>query len=258
MMAAMKKAERRGILWVSLIVLGAIFSGCKEAPSSATPGTPQPEDIRQTPDPALARTLQADVASTASWLLTLTPATPPAIEATLFVAPASSVGTPPAARNGVCPIPGGFVLHDREGFCLATPASWVVFNADGGIASFLKTTPGQVLAARPDWAQSATVCSLLIYVSLEESALSHLSARHRQFSIQNDIQEISRIQAIALGEMGILGFNWNNKNGGTGAVYAEMIGSGKLLHISYDGSNCLSDDMLPILETLRIDTDPVQ
>jgi hypothetical protein len=248
----MKEFVRCGVLWLSLVVLGIGVSGCKDEPWSMTPEMAGQDVFGQTPDPAIARTLQADVAMTAAWLLTLTPAAPESADATPVVEPARSVGTPPSARNGACPVPGGFALQDRQGFCMAVPASWVVWNVDGGAVSFLKTTPDQVLALRPDWAESASVCSSMIYISLEESALDHLGVRHRQFSSQEDIQDISPIKAYALGEMGILGFSWSYKTDETGAVFAEMVGIGRLLHISFNGSDCLLEDMLPVLETLRI------
>lgn len=248
----MKVFEKCGLLWLSLAVLGIGFSGCNEGPSSMTPGTADHDVFGETPDPEIAQTLQADVALTAVWLLTLTPAAPGPGTSTPTVEPARSVGTPPSARNGVCPIPSGFVLQSRQGFCLATPASWVVWNADGGSVGVLNTTPDRVLALQPNWAQSTSVCSLIIYISSEDSALSHLGLRHRQFSGQRDIQDISPIKAYALGEMGILGFTWSYKNDETGAVFAEMVGFGRLLHISFGGSDCLLEDMLPVLETLRI------
>lgn len=248
----MKEFVRWGVLWLSLAVLGIGFSGCKDEPLSMTPGMARPDVFGETPDPAIARTLQADVALTAAWLLTLTPAATVSGDATPVVEPAGSAGTPPAARNGACPVPGGFVLQHRQGFCLSVPASWVVWNVDGGAVSFLKTTPDQVLALRPDWAESSTVCSLMIYISLEESALDHLGVRHRQFSSRSDVLDITPIKAHALGEMGILGFTWSYKNDETGAVFAEMVGIGRLVHISFNGSDCSLDDMLPVLETLRI------
>jgi hypothetical protein len=251
---SMKRPVRCVLLLLSLTLLGSAFSGCKEGEPSSTPGTAELGVFGETPDPAIARTLQADVAMTASWLLTLTPAAPVSGDPTPSVEPAGSVGTPPAARNGACPVPGGFVLQSRQGFCVAVPASWVVWNADGGVVSSLKTTPGQVLALQPDWAQSASVCSVMIYISSEDSALSHLDLRHRQFASQKDIQDISPIKAYALGEMGILGFTWSYKNNEAGAVFAEMAGTGRVLHISFGGSDCLLEDMLPVLETLRINT----
>lgn len=249
---SMIRLMRCCILLLSLILLGLAFSSCKEEPPPTTPGTPGRDVFGETPDPAIARTLQADVAMTAAWLLTLTPAGPAAGAPTPVVEPASSVGTPPAARNGACPVPGGFVLQERQGFCLAAPASWVVWNADGGVVGSLGTTPDQVVALQPDWAPSTLICSLMIYISSENSALSHLGLRHRQFSSQGDIQDISPIKAYALGEMGILGFSWSHKNNETGAVFAEMVGSGRLLHISFGGTKCLLEDVLPVLETLRV------
>ena len=255
MMAVMKWFEKHGILLLCAGIFILLFAGCrKEDQSSATPdGVIKSSDIfGKTPDPAIARTLQAEVAMTAAWLLTLTPnALLPGEPTPTFESP-STVGTPMADRVGVCPIPPGSTLQDREGFCLATPSSWVAFNIDGGMAGFLKTTPGQAIGLQPDWAQSTAECGLLIYISSENSVEEHLDLRHRQFVNEKDI-EVTPIRAYAVGEIGLLGFTWSYKEGDSGAVYADMIGTGRLLHISYDGSGCLPDSLVPVLETLRID-----
>jgi len=254
MMTGMKRSVRQDILLLCLVVLVLTLVGCKkEDQSSATPEAVKSLNILgDTPDPAIARTLQAEVAMTAAWLLTLTPDALPTGEPTPTFESPSSVGTPMADRAGACPIPPGFALQDREGFCLATPKTWVIFNIDGGMAGFLKTTPGQAIGLQPDWARSTVECGLLIYVSSEDPVAEHLGIRHRQFASQKDF-EVSPIQAYALGEIGLVGFTWTNENGDSGAVYADMVGPGRLLHISFDGSNCLPASVLPVLETLRID-----
>ncbi|MBN1429476.1 MAG: hypothetical protein JXB07_13970 [Anaerolineae bacterium] len=251
----MDKFAKQGILWLCVAVLVMVLAGCKkEAQSSATPvgAIKASSMLSETPDPAISRTLQAEVAMTAAWLLTLTPNTLSSGKPSPTWESPGTVGTPMADRRGECPIPPGFVLHDREGFCLATPPSWVVFNIDGGVAGFLKTTPGQAIGLQPGWAQSSVECNLLVYISSEDALVPHLDLRYRQFAGEKDI-DISPIQAYVLGDMGLLGFTWSYEEGESGAVYADMIGRGRLLHISYDGSNCLSDSLLPVLETLRID-----
>ncbi|MBN1310851.1 MAG: hypothetical protein JXB30_05465 [Anaerolineae bacterium] len=249
----MKRSDRQGILLLCLVVLFLTLAGCKkEDQSSATPGGIKSSDIfGETPDPAISRTLQAEAAMTAVWLLTLTPESlPSGGPSPTFEAP-SAVGTPLADRGGICPIPPGYVLQDREGFCLATPVPWVVFNIDGGMAGFLKTTPGQAVGLKPDWAYSTAECVLLVYISMEDGVAAHLDTRRRPF-VGNEEVEVSPIQAYALEEIGLLGFTWSYEDGGSGAVYADMVGPGRLLHISFDGSNCPLDSMLPVLETLRI------
>jgi hypothetical protein len=241
---------------ITLICVASIMmlTSCNQGPSTTAPDdVGSSHAFAETPDPAIARTLQAEAAMTAAWLLTLTPAVPtPTEAASPTIEAANMVGTPMASRTGDCPIPGGYVLQDREGFCLSTPSSWVIFSVDGGVAGFLKTTPGQAISLQPDWAQSSEVCSLLIYVSTEVSAAEHLATRHQQFASRADIQEITPVQAFAVGEMGMPGFMWRSEGGESGAIYADVVGPGRLLHISYGGTSCSQDDLLPVLDMLRI------
>lgn len=240
-----------GLLCLVVVVVVAL-AGCGEGQPLATSASGSQEVPDATSNPVVSRTLQADAAMTAAWLMTLTPVMTPTNEPFPTAEPANLAGTPPVDRTGACPVPEGFVLHNRAGFCLGAPSSWTVLNVDGGMAAFLKTTPGQAISLQPEWAESSTVCHLLIYISAEESAIGHLEPRYTEFASRSDVQELSPIRMQSLGEIGMLGFLWVATSGESGGAYAAMLGPNRLLHISYSGSDCSLDRLLPVLETLRI------
>jgi hypothetical protein len=162
-----------------------------------------------------------------------------------------SGGTPPANRVGNCPVPDGSILHARDGFCIASPATWVILNVDGGLASTLNTTPGRAISLRPDWASSSSICHILIYVANEASPKNHLDIRNAEFATRSDLNYLSPIQDQALGEMSLLGFSWIGASGETGAIYAALLGVNRLLHVSFGGTQCLQESLISTLNTLR-------
>jgi hypothetical protein len=216
-------------------------------PSAATP------DFDSTADPLMAQTLQAEVGATAAQIVTL-PVMPTPTDAPLPTLDAAlAEGTPLAENVGLCPVPSGFILHPRDGFCIAAPADWIPLNVDGGLAGSLRTTPGQTISLRPEWATDSTICHLLIYISDEPSVEEHLDGRHAEFAARTDLTEISLVQVRSLATMKAPGFTWVTQSGGEGGIFAGMLGPNRLVHISYGGSQCPADDIVPILETLRFE-----
>jgi hypothetical protein len=245
----------------ALFLLAVISAGC--SPSQGTPvATPVTGDLQQqlasTPDPYLMQTLQADVAATAGELAQAMPTSTPdrVTPAVTLAAPSASVGgTLPADRQGACRVPDGYVLHSREGFCLSAPPSWTPYNMDGGVAATLGTTPGQAISLQPEWAQSAADCHLTIYLTRGYSPDDLLAVQYTQLQSRADIVEITGPQVQSLGDMMIPGFTWLLQDGESGAVYIGVVRLNQLVHISFGGNNCLVDDLFPVLETLRFNSD---
>lgn len=241
----------------ALFLFAVVLTGCGS--SSVTPvATPVNGDIQQqlanTPDPFLMQTLQADVAATAGELVQAVPtSTPDRVAQT--VPSDSPVGTLPADRQGACQVPDDYVLHNREGFCLSAPPSWTPYNMDGGVAATLGTTPGQVISLQPEWAQSAADCHLTIYLTRGYSPDDQLAVQYAQLQSRSDIIEITSPQMQLLGEMMISGFTWRLEDGESSAVYIGEVRLNQLVHISFGGNNCPADDLFPVLETLRFNSD---
>jgi hypothetical protein len=235
-----------------IVAVTAFLSAACRGPSNPTdevlPGT---LDFNATADPLRALTLQADVQNTAVGLATLAPVpTPtPAGLPGFDITPAQ--GIPASQRTGQCPVPDGYQLHYREGFCLAAPATWTPLNIDGGAATSLGTTPGQTIQILPDWAPDADVCHLLIYIRANESVEVHLQPRYAEFAARNQ-PGLSPIVTRALASMAMPGFVWGTDGSG-GGIFADLLGPNRLVHISYGGSACTQDQLTPVLETLRFE-----
>lgn len=248
-----RKTAAKWAWWSRLIGLSAVLmaTGCGRGEEAPTLAPLPPSSFESTSDPALAMTLQAAAVGTAEWVGRLTPQPTQADDLTATLTPAP-VGTLLASRTGHCPQPEGYSLHVREGFCLAAPQGWTPLNVDGGLAASLDTTPGQAIALQPDWATSAAVCSLMIYIVVGDSATEHLEARRAEFEGRADIVYLSpAVEVQNLGTMTLPGFVWERSDGQTGEVLADVVGINRLIHISFSGSQCPSEALLPVLETLR-------
>ncbi len=234
-----------GPIFVTGIVMGCIRDSPSLLPEQL--GTP---DLESTVNSEFVQTLQADTEATAVRVATL-PFVPTSTPAPLPTPDVVSGGTPAANRTGECPVPDGSVLHSREEFCIAAPGTWVILNIDGGLAGTLNTTPGRAISLRPDWASSTTICHILIYVASESSAQDHLAIRNAEFATRSDLNYLSSIQEQALGETSLLGFSWVGESGETGAIFSTLLGRNRLLHVSYGGSQCPQELLIPVLNTMR-------
>jgi hypothetical protein len=238
-----------------LFLVWLLASGCARQGDEAGP-EPQPAgpgEFAATTNPDLSYTLQADAAATAASVVgSAVPSTatrePTAGEATPVVA-----GTPPAALTGPCPVPEGFELHVREGFCIAAPGEWTPFNVDGGLAASLGTTPGQAITLRPEWAADTSVCTLMVYVITGQTADEHLAERYDSFERRADLAELSPLQTWTLGDIAMPGFTWATTTGEAGGTYADALGFNRLVHVSYGGASCPLAELLPAIQTLRFD-----
>ena len=236
-------------------LLGSILAivsvaGCNRDSPSLLPEQQGTPNLDSTVNSVFVQTLQADTEGTAVRVATL-PLVPTSSPAPLPTPDVISGGTPAASRTGDCPVPNGSVLHTREEFCIAAPGTWVVLNVDGGLAGTLNTTPGRAISLRPDWASSTTICYILIYVASESSAQEHLAVRNAEFATRSDLNYLSSIQEQALGEISLLGFSWVSESQETGAIFAALLGTNRLLHISYGGSQCPQELLIPVLDTMR-------
>jgi hypothetical protein len=261
MFSMLKVRDRRRLAVISMLgalfCLGVILSGCgsSEEPPVATPtyGDLQ-RQLTSTPDPYLLMTLQADIAATADEIAgVVSTATPDQV--TLAAPPVVLEGTLPADRQDACPLPEDFVLHERDGFCLSAPRSWNPYNMDGGVASTLGTTPGQAISLQPEWAQSAADCHLTIYMTRGYSPDDLLAVQYARLQDRSDLIEVTPPQIQLLGELAIPGFSWLLDGGERGAVYIGVVGVNQLVHITFGGSTCPVDDLFPVLETLRFNSD---
>lgn len=238
-----------------LFFLLILMSGCRTYPESTGGGTSDGPGIAitETEDDSYRLTLQADIASTAEELArsTLQPAetTVPDTDLESTRVP----GDPLASRTGPCPQPEGFVVQYRLGFCLATPADWVVANVDGGLAATLNTTPGQAISIQPASAESTAVCNLMIYLAAEMSPEGHLKTRHAEFEQQPGTTALADIAMRSLGSLALPGFTWE-MGSTSGAVYADVVGPGRIAHISFSGTDCPADELFPVLDTLRFNS----
>lgn len=226
------------------------LSACR--PSEAlTPTTQGDVPSINTPDPAVALTLQSDIAATAAHIATLNPVETPTNSALPTFDMSQAQGTPATQLTGLCPLPDGYVLHIRESFCLSAPEEWSPLNVDGGLAASLNTTPDRAIFLRPPWATSNEICHLFIYIAVEPSAAAHLQTRYTELSTSNERPELTDVMARQLGDLKFPGFFWTFPNGSTGAAFADMIGPNQLLHISFGGTQCSAGDLTAVINTLR-------
>lgn len=233
----------------SIVVIGSVASCAPDSGNLPTEAVVTP-NLDSTVDPVLVQTLQADAEATAIRIATL-PVVPTSTPAPLPPGDTISGGTPAASRIGNCPVPDGSVLNTREGFCIAAPANWVVLNVDGGLAGALNTTPGRAISLRPDWALSSNTCLILIYVANEASARNHLDIRNAEFATRSDLNYLSPIQDQALGEVSLMGFSWISEGGETGSIFAALLGINRVLHVSFGGTDCPQESLIPTLNTMR-------
>jgi hypothetical protein len=193
-------------------------------------------------------TLQADIQTTAHYVATL-PSAPSATPAPMPTYEVDTVGTPPAMRRGACSSPEGYAVHERDGFCIAAPEAWTALNVDGGAALALHTTPDRVITLRPDWAATTEVCQVTIYIAIESSVEEHLEVRRAEFSGRTDLQSVSPVVMQSLG--GLLLPHLASRQRGIGGVYADLVDTNRLLHISLGGDECPVEQVIPVVETLR-------
>lgn len=253
----MYSAWTQMVKWIgvgAVLLTAGGLAGCGRSALTEVPAPESTSFVASTADPVVARTLQSNTEATAAWLLTQPAYSTPTEEPFPTVEPVEVEGVPPAQRTGPCEAPADdYVIHTREGFCLSAPANWKVMNVDGGMAASLRTTPGQAIALQPDWAAQPEICNLLIYTSVEPSAIEHLNTRFYTFAGQSNLTALTGVQMVGLGGMALAGFTWETTGGATGGVYAAMLGPNRLLHISLDGTDCLPEALEPVLETLRFD-----
>ncbi len=238
------------VLSMSLSFL--VLVGCKSEPSAPTPTMTGPIELNSTSDAALSLTLQYAAAETAVWISQITPDPTSTVGPPLTLVAPGVTGASMSTRIGECVQPENTMLHIRQGFCLAAPLTWTAYNVDGGMAAMLDTTPGQALAIQPDWAESADICILMIYITASRSALDELEAKISTFRQRTDLTQLtSEIQMQALGNLAVPGFTWASSSGQSGSIFADTIGMNRVAHISFSGSQCPLDQLLPVLDTLR-------
>ncbi len=236
--------------WFLVTLTITVLAGCGSSKSVVEPPVEISLSSLGTAEPAAAKTLQAQIATTAVWVSTL-PVASPTTEALPTVEAVDIIGTPFVLFSGTCPLPDGYIEHIRDGFCIAAPEAWAVLNIDGGLAASLKTTPGQAISLQPAWASSTAICYLTIYIAVESSAVQHLGIRYSSFTTRTDLASLSPVQMQPLAEMALPGFTWATQEGSSGGIYAGQLGPTQLVHISMGGAQCTVDNLVPILETLR-------
>jgi hypothetical protein len=240
--------------WVFLDLLVSsviLLTACSNMVNPLNSESTIPADGIATVDPSLSDKLQQDIALTAQLLTTLTPPSPSTSAPPLLTTiPLENAGTPLGGRVGTCPIPAGFVLQELLGYCVSTPSDWAVFNIDGGMAGNLKSTPGQAISIQPSWAQSSDDCSMIIYVAHGVTLDSHLRESYVEFSNRRDLNAVSTLGPVSVGTLAFIGFNWSGESV-SGGVYAAPIRINTILHLSYGGTNCPLEQLVPVIETLR-------
>lgn len=251
-MSAFRAIVIQELTFANRALLAAILcvaaSHCQANTTPTTVELPAP-DLIGTNNPFLSMTLQAEVKSTAIILL---PAGTPTATSPASGTPAlSALITPIPLMYGACSLPDNYSLQVRQGFCIAIPQSWSVLNIDGGMASTLHTTPGQAISIRPDWADLATVCNMLIYIASEPTESYHLQTRYNEIALNIGLSEITPIAILELGGNPVVGFQWADASE-TGGIYALSLGLNRLLHISHRGSDCAIDRLNEVFTTFRI------
>lgn len=242
--------RKSGVI-LGIILLLATSVGCStsESPDGTTTGDGITLTREPTYDPQLIQTLQSEVIATAESLssarneVTATPDSLPTADVV--------TGEALSTRTGPCPVPEGFELQEREGFCISVPRLWTVVNVDGGLAGSLQTTSGQTIALRPEWADNSDVCSIMIFIAHERDPIEHLESRHDAIASRGDMESVTALQNQQLAGMILPGFTWRQNDGKGGAVYADLASINRLVHISISGFQCPLENLLPIFETLR-------
>lgn len=245
---------RRYVAAALVAAAAMLLGGCRSREGAEAPVEPagaEEQTFEGTSDPALSQTMQAEAALTAAWVAEQS--IPPTATDEPFptLAATAALGTPVSSLTGQCDIPGDYELHLRDTFCLGAPPEWKPLNIDGGLAASLSTTPAQAIGLQPDWAAAADSCSLLIYITTGDSAEAHLQTTYNSFVNRADLVELSAVQAQTLGDLMAPGFTWVSSGGESGGVYADVVGMNRVVRISYRGTECQLDDLLPVLSTLR-------
>lgn len=232
-----------------VVVVGGACSD--ENPTTTLALTPT---IGGTQLPSGASTLRANTLATAESLPTQTQSIVSATdEPSPTLSRDTAMGLPPAALVGPCPVPDGFRLYTRQGFCVAAPVDWTAYNVDSSGTAPLNTTPGQAISFRPSRAASIAECHLTIFIANEESADAHIGHYHAAFAARGNVVAISSMGMQSLAGMMLPGFTWVGPNGTIGGVFAGILGERRIVHISYGGNVCFQDDLESVLETLRFE-----
>jgi hypothetical protein len=246
-------AQMRSVLaWIGAGVIVAVLVACEEGQPTVTDmSTPT---LGGTQPPAGAATLRADTLATAQSLMTQTPSVEGANgEPSPTPDYGTAAGLPPAAFTGPCPVPEGYRLYSRQGFCIAAPGDWIAYNVDGSGTAPLNTTPGQAISFQPSWAASADECHLTIFIADEESADAHVEHYHAAFAGRTDIASLTATRMQSLAGMALPGFTWTGSDGATGGVFAGVLGERRVVHISFGGSACSQGDLEAAIGTLRFE-----
>lgn len=243
---------------VAVIAIAAFVAGCRteETPVAQMPMATLPIGTNA---PEAAETIQQEIALTAGWVSGMLTAssssggTDPANQPTAL----SETPIPPerliSSRVGPCQVPAGMVSQPRSGFCIATPADWIIEQVDGNVASGLNTTPGQVIAMTPAVSGDAAVCNLMVYLTPQDDPLTHLEKRLNAFMARLDLTSLSAITYLELGDLLMPGFTWEAADGDAGALFADQVRTNLIVHIAYQGSDCPPELLLPVLNTLYFD-----
>jgi hypothetical protein len=242
-------------IWVMAILAVLACIGCKRTDQVTIEPDAEVFNL-ETQDPAVAATLQADLAATAAQLSTLAPLPTPTDAPFPTFDTSQASGTPITQLTGICPVPDGYIVHSREEFCVASPALWVPLNVDGGLAIALNTTPGKTLFLQPDWAASSDVCQIFLYTARDETVETHLNIRHAELADDNGATQLTDITVQTIGILAMPGFLWTLPDGSSGGTFADRLGPNRIIHISFGGSQCPITELEPVINTLRLQTQP--
>ncbi|MGF1504348.1 MAG: hypothetical protein ACFB51_04315 [Anaerolineae bacterium] len=232
-------------LGLCCIIIG--LTACTTVEPQAEP-TPTLDTVFETADAVVLPTFQADAESTAASVGVTAEIGPPPLP---YPTAPGLQGTPLAQRTGACPVPEGYTLEQRVGFCIAVPGTWTIQNVDGGLAAALETTPGQAIGLLPEWAGAdASICQVTVYIAEQGSAQDHLAARFREFQERAGLAELTPNSIQSPDGFAVSGFEWAT-GGRFGGVYAAQLSPNRLVHISHSGTTCALENLLPVLQTLR-------
>jgi hypothetical protein len=237
--------------------VGMALAGCNRAMPTSEPDGPLTTPTLGQPVggeySATAMALQAEVEATA--LALRANPTPTAPVGGPTIPDSTGPGLSPTQRTGDCPVPEGFTLHERTGFCVSAPADWLAWNVDGNSAVALNTTPRQVVSFEPPWVDEGATCRLTVYITTGESLDDHLARRHAAFAGSPMYESVGGIAPNSLGGLSTMGFWWRSADDEeSGGLYAAALGPSRLVHISYGGSRCPYENLEPVLRTLRFQT----
>jgi len=233
-----------------------LLAGCSRGVTTTTPAVDDAFAV-STSDPQLMVTIQADTGGTAAWVSTVEILPTGTAEPRPTLVPAIVAGDTPRQRTGDCQPVAGYTVHQRQGFCMVAPSSWVAWNVDGGLAAALSTTPGQAITLQPDWAQTTDVCQMTIYVRTGESATEHIERQYARFQEQPDLDRLSLIEMTLYGGMSLPGFNWQRRDGQSGLVLAGDLSTNRIVHIGLSGTICNPADLASVIESLRFTPPPL-